>query len=314
MRRVLATAVVITAVFAACSSGSDDSAPADPEQELRETIDAAFVAFQDGRVDEFYDYFSEEFHDRCEERDFRRVMALASVFISGVEDVRLEVEDIEFQDDDHATANIFVEGEGDETFTASDDDDGFLDTWVREDGGWKTDIDDPEPCDLSFDGDETGSDDDDETPVATGPGTSREEAVAIGETVRSGDLEVTVTEVNLDAEDEVRAANEFAEPARPGRRFVLVQLRVRHAGEGSDTISVSSSDFKLTGSGNVVYDAFGDASCGFFDGDIQGEMFPGGELEGSVCFQVPDAETGLILIVQPFASFDDEDRRFIALE
>jgi hypothetical protein len=43
-------------------------------------------------------------------------------------------------------------------------------------------------------------------------------------------------------------------------------------------------------------------------------MFPGGELEGFACFQVPEDDTGLILIVQPFASFDDEDRRFIALE
>jgi hypothetical protein len=309
MRRALAAFALLAAVCVACDSDSD-AGSASREEELRDTIDAAFTSFQDGEVDEFYDYFSEDFHDRCSRADFRRVMALASVFISEIEDVTLEVEDVEFEDDEHATANIFIEG-GDETFSTNEDDDGFLDTWVLEDGEWKTDIDEPDPCDLSFDGDE---DDDEETPEATGPGTSRQDAVEIGETVRSGDLEVTVTTVNLDAEEEVLAMSEFNDPARAGHRFVLVDLRVRHAGEGSDTISVSSSDFKLTGSANVVYDSFGDGSCGFFDGDIQGEMFAGGELEGFACFQVPEDESDLILVVQPFASFDDEDRRFIALE
>ena len=90
MRRLFAVALAVAMLAGACSRDSDDSGSADPEQELRDTIDAAFVAFQDGNVDEFYGYFSEDFHDRCEERDFRRVMALASVFISGIEDVRLK--------------------------------------------------------------------------------------------------------------------------------------------------------------------------------------------------------------------------------
>jgi hypothetical protein len=306
----LGAIAALLALFAACDS-SDSDAPADREQELRDAIDAAFTAFQDGDVEEFYAFFSEEFHERCDEDDFRDIMAVVRVFISSLDDVELRVEDIEFEGDDHATANIFIDGDGGDGFSASDDDDGFLDTWTREDGEWKTDIDDPEPCDLSVD---TGEDDDEDTPVVSGPGTSREEAVEIGETVMAGDLEVTVTGANLDAEEEVLAISEFSDPPRAGQRYVLARVRVRHAGEGPETISVSSSDFKITGSANILYDGFGDSSCGFFDGQIDGEMFPGGEIEGTVCFQIPVGEGGLILVAQPFVSFDDEDRRFIALE
>jgi hypothetical protein len=92
-------------------------------------------------------------------------------------------------------------------------------------------------------------------------------------------------------------------------------VRAEHIGDGEETISVSGSDYKLTGSSNVVYDTFEqETSCGFFTGEISGEMFPGGSVEGDVCFQVPEAESALILIVQPFFSFEDGDRRFIRLQ
>jgi hypothetical protein len=94
---------------------------------------------------------------------------------------------------------------------------------------------------------------------------------------------------------------------------VLIDVRVEHTGEDEETLSVSGSDFELTGSRNLVYDNF-DHDCGFYSDQIDGEMFPGGSLEGSVCFEVPQDETGLILIVAPFFSFDDEDKRYLALE
>ena len=96
---------------------------------------------------------------------------------------------------------------------------------------------------------------------------------------------------------------------------MLITVRVRHAGEGAETLQVSSGDFKITGSRNVLYDNFSDEhSCGFIDDDLSGELFAGGEIEGSVCFQLAEDESDLILVVDPFFSFEDSDRRFIALE
>jgi hypothetical protein len=144
---------------------------------------------------------------------------------------------------------------------------------------------------------------------------SRAEAVDLGETVETSDLAVTVVDVNLDAAAQVIGDDEFASTPEAGNRFVLATVRVEHVGAGEESIDVSSSDFKVTGSGNVVYDGFADdSSCGFIDGEVDGELFAGGETEGFVCFQVPSDETDLILIVQPFFSFEDEDRRYLRLE
>jgi hypothetical protein len=315
MLRVAALVLALVAVFVACSGDGDDGGSGsaeDRERELRGTVSAAFEAFRQGEADEFYSYFSEDFRDRCAKDDFRAVMAIAKIFLSELDEDALQIGDITFESDDEAVVEATFEvTDGDLTIDASEDDD-FLRRWVREEGGWKTDSSEDAPCDLE--GSAEGDGDEDETPAATGPGTSREDAVAIGDSVRSGDLEITALDANLDAEDAVLALSEFNDPPRPGYRFVLIDVRVRHAGDGAETISVSSGDFRLTGSENVLYDGFGDSSCGFFDGQVQGEMFAGGALEGTVCFQVPEDETDLILVAQPFASFDDEDRRFIALE
>jgi hypothetical protein len=143
---------------------------------------------------------------------------------------------------------------------------------------------------------------------------SRQEAVAPGETVRSGDLEAVVVDVDLDAADAVLAMSDFPEPPAAGNRFVLITVRVRHAGEGDETLRASSGDFKITGSKNTLYDGFNEHSCGFIDGELSEELFAGGEAEGLVCFQVPSDETSLILVLNPFFSFEDGDRRFMALE
>jgi hypothetical protein len=97
---------------------------------------------------------------------------------------------------------------------------------------------------------------------------------------------------------------------------VLVNVRVEHIGsDGDETVSVSESDFGVTGSGNVLHDGFSsESSCSFYNG-LQGELFPGGSVEGYVCVRVPREEADLILVVSPPSSFGDSDaRRFIRLE
>ena len=320
-RLALASLAAAALLFGACSGDGDKPNADDPESReaaLREAVEAAFAAFRDGDVDEFYSYFSSDFQDRCDEEDFRGLMAIARIFIGsiGEDEGDFEVVDVTFEDDDSAVVEtMFESGDDESSFIGSgaSDEDDFLYTWTLEDGEWKTDTAQDDPCDLSFDSG-NGDGDDDDTPEATGPGTSREEAVPLGETVLVGDLEVTAMRVNLDATEVLLADNEFNEPPIAGNRYVLINLRARHGGSGSDTIEISTGDFKLTGSRNVLYDGYGDASCGFIDGEIRGEMFPGGEVEGTACFQVPADETDLILVVEPFFSFEDGDRRYIALE
>jgi len=149
-----------------------------------------------------------------------------------------------------------------------------------------------------------------------GAGCSRSDPAPLGASVETSDGQVIrVIDVNLDAETAVLAADDFIEPPEPGNRMVLVEVEVDYEGEGDETVFVQSGQFSLTGSNNVIYDSFDEGvSCGFLNTEINQELFPGGSARGDVCFQYPEGETDLILIVEPFDSFGDESRRYLALE
>ena len=199
MWRIALILAGLAAVLAAC--GADDGKTGDAgdpearEQALRQTAEKAFAAFRDGDADDFYSYFSDGFRDRCDIKDFRRVMAIASAFLSMIKDGELEIENVRFEGERAYLDAKFV-SDSDDALTG-DGEGAFLDFWVFEDGEWKTDVDDEKPCEIDNafggDGDSSG---DEKTPAPTGPGTSRDEAVAFGETVRANDLEVAVLDAH----------------------------------------------------------------------------------------------------------------------
>ncbi len=326
MRVATVILLSLAAVVAACSSGGGGSkATATPaittgraelqkhEADLRAAAKDSIGAFLAGDSDAFYASFSSEFQARCPKKDFDKIIALATLFIGDLskKDATIDVTDVSFQED-RAMAKVSVDlGDG----ASIDDSEGDLsDFWVLEDGAWKADTEDANPCDLGngLFGDVTPEAA--KTP-ATGPGTSRVEAVPLGESVVAGDLKVTVLDVDLDATAQLAARDSTAETPVAGNRYVLIRVRAENVGSGEATMTVSSADFKLTGSRNVLYDGFDQkTSCGFIDDEIRGELFAGGSTEGYVCFQAPSDETGLILSAAPFLSFGDDDRRYLALE
>jgi hypothetical protein len=292
---------------------SNDSGDlADHEDKLRETVPAAYKAIFAGGAVQAYKYASDDFKDKCSLADFTGIVAIVKVFLGDIEeeDIDVEVTDVTF-DDDRAFVTVTGAIMG-EDFSPDEGDDEFSDFWVYEDGEWKWGTDDEDPCDSNFD---LGDGDEDATP-ASGPGSSRAEPAALGETVDAGKLRVSVIDADTDAASRLETLSEFPSTPIPGRRVVLARVLVEYISDDTDeTIQVYESDFKITGSGNVVYDTFGDdTSCGFLEDTLQGEMFPGGSLEGNVCFQVPETETDLLLIAQPSFSFSDNGRRYFALE
>ncbi len=337
MRRLIFILAASGAMLAAaCGGGSDKPSPitgpsspgatatAKPsadekdlrshEAELRE-LAASFQKgiFADGAV-KSYAYFAADFRKRCPLDDFVGLLALVKGFIGDLkdEDIKVEVTGVRYEGgkafvDSTATIN------GDDL--SDDSSDEFPEYWVRQDGEWKVTTDDPKPCDTDTTfGDSSSSDD--KTPAATGPGTSRAEAVAIGTTVRSDDADVTVLSVNLDANDVIARASSFPSTPVAGNRYVLVRLRVKAVGSGEETTDLADGNFSMTGSGNKVYEPYGDgASCGFdVPDELDAKLFPGGFAEGNVCIQVPQSERGLILVFEPQFSFDNKGRRYLALE
>lgn len=321
---LLVAAVAVAFVGAACDGGDkpaddgdatpgatrtadrgEDSDLSQYEDELREAAQGAIKAVFSGDAAGAYEYLSEDYRDRCTLAQFTTTIAFVEAFFPGADedDVTTEIREIRYEGDRaYVDLDLQIDGQDDEDLEPSSD----SDYWVREDGEWRLGTDDDEPCDLVA-GDPTS------TP-ASGPGSSRSEPVEPGDSVRIDDLEVAVVGVNLSAADVIEG-QDFGEPPRPGNRYVLIRVRARHAGSGDETVSISTTEFKLTGSRNILYEAYGDeSSCGFVEDEIDGEMFAGGSVEGFVCFQVPEDERDLILVLDTFFSFGSDGRRFLALE
>ena len=211
-------------------------------------------------------------------------MAIAKIFLGDLEDedVEVTITGIRYED-----GKAFVTSTG--TINGDPVDDGedpeFPDYWIREDGEWKFTTDDPKPCDTDSG---LGSSSDDKTP-ATGPGTSRAEAVAIGTAVATSDTEFTVLSVNLDAAAVIAGSSSFPSTPAAGNRFVLARVRVKAIGSGEETVDIGTSNFSMTGSGNKVYEPYDEnASCGFdVPDELSAKLFPGGVAEGNVCIQIP---------------------------
>ncbi|MCH8065670.1 MAG: DUF4352 domain-containing protein [Chloroflexi bacterium] len=301
--------VILLAIFAAVMIACSSNGGGDDEANIRETLEGFAQALNDSDFTKAYSYFSEECQDNVSLSEFSAGLAFAALFFGEGE---LEVSNIRIIEltGDRAIvdAEITITGVGDD-FSVEEDQDPI--ELVKEDGRWRT-------TDCEEGSTESGfvvPDGDDATPV-TGPGTSRAEALPLGDSILTpSGLEVRVLAVDKDAWPVVEAENSFNDPPKPGKRMVLITVEVANRSTQDETVSVSVAEFSLTGSNNTVYDPYDeDSACGIIPDELRGELFPDGAASGNVCFQVPEDETGLILIVDTFFSFDQSDRRYLALE
>ena len=105
----------------------------------------------------------------------------------------------------------------------------------------------------------------------------------------------------------ILASNQFNDPPRSGNRFYIMAVSVSN--EGTSALTMESYDFKLVGDRRVLYDQF-DQGCGVVNDELDVELFPDGIATGFVCFEIPVDEGGLILVYEPWLSFN-ASRRFI---
>jgi hypothetical protein len=282
------------------------------EQELRDTAPQFFKdLFTSGAVTT-YDYFADDFKKKCSLADFVSTIAFVKVLYGelAASDVQVGVTGVRYERE-KAFVDTTLSIKGNDLPST---DAGMADYWVRQNGSWKIASDRPSPCSLTSAG-SAGTFSADTTP-ASGPGTSRAEAVSIGTAVRTGDIEVTVLSVDLNASDQIAQHASFPATPETGNRFVLVRVRLKAVGSGEATVQAGDSNFALTGSKNVIYTPYDQkARCGFSVPDeINAELFPGGIAEGNVCFQAPQDEQGLILIAEPSLGAGNADRRYVALQ
>ncbi len=110
---------------------------------------------------------------------------------------------------------------------------------------------------------------------------------------------VQVTGGAFDGTDAVLTENQFNDPPSDGFVFVLVPIRLTYK-SGPAPVSVSDLQFKALGPSARVLTEFGD-SCGVIPDDLDDltELFPGGVVEGNLCWAAPVTDLGdLKLIVE----------------
>ena len=129
-------------------------------------------------------------------------------------------------------------------------------------------------------------------------GMSKDNPAPYGEPVLMADgLEIHIVSLDSDAWPEIQAENSYNDPPAEGNRMVMARIHVSNVSAGADAKSVSDFGFRLVGSSNKVFKPF-EESCGVIPDELSGEIFEGGELEGNVCWQIPEDETNLVVIYE----------------
>lgn len=144
-------------------------------------------------------------------------------------------------------------------------------------------------------------------------GTSRSNPLTTADLIEAPNWNVEVLEVvrGEEAWSMLQTANQFNEPPADGMQYILARLKVTSTYQDTESHSIGSSDFGLTGDRLILYDS---ASVVVPEPELNAELFTGGEAEGWIAFAAGQDETQLTLVVDELLNFDDDRYRYIALD
>jgi hypothetical protein len=132
--------------------------------------------------------------------------------------------------------------------------------------------------------------------AAVAPAATRERPVPLGTAVDLPEgWQFTVLSATPNATDLVRAHNRFNPLPQPGHQFFLVRVSVKRTGAAAASFP-AGVQLRLVGSANVAYKTF-EHPCGTIPEALSStELFPGGTITGNLCWQVPSAEAGSLVL------------------
>ena len=135
---------------------------------------------------------------------------------------------------------------------------------------------------------------------------------------QSGDLNdgwrLSVVSVTPDATKAILAENRFNDQPSAGAQFYMVRIRFTRTGDGPKSFSPTGR-LRLLGSANVPYSTFNN-SCGVIPDGLNlksSEAYPGGTIEGNLCWQVPSGEAGSLVMYDESGFGNSASRVFFAL-
>ena len=124
------------------------------------------------------------------------------------------------------------------------------------------------------------------------------------------DWKVKVLGVTPDGTAGVLSENQFNDPPEAGEQFYLVNVSVSYVGRDSAT-ALAELTFSAVDSGNTQ---IREGGCGVVPDPFDSftEVFAGGSLTGNLCFAVPSATAGS-LVMYVDAGLIQGQRAFLAL-
>ena len=151
-------------------------------------------------------------------------------------------------------------------------------------------------------------------PRSGGDGTSRNNPVALGESVRVGDYEVRVVAVNTDAEAIILEENMFNDPAGPGKQMVMATIELTYL--GSEESNMFDLSFEAIAN-NLGFAGYEDGvSCGVVPNESweMPTLYNGASAQYNECWQIPaEYVDSVVLSVEELFSWDDDTVRYLAL-
>jgi hypothetical protein len=129
--------------------------------------------------------------------------------------------------------------------------------------------------------------------VTPSPGTSeigktRDNPILLGSALRYGDIELTVLQLQRQANIEFRSAKE-------GKEYAVVTLQLRNVGPVNKTKRYNTTDFRIVGAKGIIYGDW------MFEPDTgnrlgSGEFFGGSSVSGDILREVDKDDKHLVLI------------------
>jgi hypothetical protein len=137
-------------------------------------------------------------------------------------------------------------------------------------------------------------------PKESGSGKSRDNPVSFGTsflTKEGFQIKVKQLTKGKEAWDILEEANEYNDPPEDGMQYILITLSVKNISSKEEPSNISYTDFDYVGSSNkkIGNEFVVQPDDGIYQ-ELEGNLYHGGKITGSVVFCVPKNDTKMMLI------------------
>ncbi len=152
-----------------------------------------------------------------------------------------------------------------------------------------------------------------EEQAETAEGMSRNNPFPAGsrQVVPNWEIQVLDSNRGEEAWQMIESENMFNDPAPEGKEYINLYVYVKCLYDDDDEHSISSSDFRLTGSNLVQYGWNWVVSP---SPQLDASVYSSGEAEGWISFLIDEGEDNLILVFDEWSSWDDDRYRYFAVD